>query len=158
MNRYSSPLDLPDEHMRLVGIIAAHWEALDSLLQNAVAGSMGMKLEAVRLLTESLTTNAKIDLITAHARDLPKTDFKAINKALDEVRAAYVQRNTFVHAKWYHNPPSPDTPWRFSVRTKGGRRKIIQMPTPQSELEQAAEAILKARDRLKEVLEEYRLL
>jgi hypothetical protein len=41
MDNYRSPFEyLPDEHMRLVGIIAFHWETVDLTKQRAIAEVM----------------------------------------------------------------------------------------------------------------------
>jgi hypothetical protein len=157
MARYKSPFLLPDEHMRLVGIIAAHWESVDLILQRAVAEVMSMKFKDVRLLTENLLANAKFDLIIAHARALPKDEFKAINKVIGLVKEAYGLRNAFVHAKWHSDGPST-VPWRFSVRTRGGRISIVQAPTHPSEMETAAEKIWAAGQTLTSILQQHGLL
>ena len=149
MARYRSPFNLPDQHMRLVGIIAAHWESIDVILQRGIADAMDVPLPDIRLLTENLSVAAKIDLITAKAREiLPKDQFKDFNKVIGLVQAAYGQRNAFVHAKWSENGAKPKEPWRISVRTKGGRISIVQKPTPVGELVAAATAIFSAGDEL----------
>lgn len=75
--------------MRLVGTIAAHWEHLDLILQRAVAEIMSLPWNRVRLLTENLSVIAKLDLLTAHARQaLPKEELKRFNKVIGLVQAA----------------------------------------------------------------------
>ena len=156
---YRSPFGFPDEHMRLVGIIAAHWEAIDIILQRSVADAIAVPFHDVRLLTENLSVAAKIDLLTAKARDiLPGDQFKDFNKILRLVLTAYGQRNAFVHAKWDANGSEPEKPWRISVRTKGGRISIIQKPTPIDELEAAIERIDEAFAQLMTLLNKHGLL
>ena len=155
---YRSPFGLPDEHMRLVGIIAAHWEAIDLLLQRGVAEIMSRELHEVRLLTENLSVPAKLDLLVAHARDaLPTAKFKSFNKAIKAVQEAYGKRNGYVHAKWDSENDETD-PWRITVRTRGGRISIIQKPTPIEELIEAAKELINAGDTLTATLQAYGLL
>jgi hypothetical protein len=47
MANYQSRFPLSDEHMRLVGIIAAHWEHVDLILQRAVAEVMSLEWKDV---------------------------------------------------------------------------------------------------------------
>lgn len=68
---------------------------------------------------------------------------------------AYGQRNAHVHAKWHHNGSDPNKPWRFAVRTKGGKISITQTPTELSELEAAATQIWDAREELIQILKSY---
>ena len=44
MPKYESPMPLSDDHMRLIGIIAAHWEAVDVTLQRAISEIMELPL------------------------------------------------------------------------------------------------------------------
>jgi hypothetical protein len=156
---YQSPFKIPDEYMRLVGIIASHWESLDIILQRSVAEVMSMDMNDVRLLTENISVSAKLDLLTAHAREaLSKDEFNEFNKMIRLVQAAYGQRNAFVHAKWDVKGAPDDLPWRFSVRTKGGRISIVQKPTELTELEEAADAIYRAGEALTTTLQKHGLL
>jgi hypothetical protein len=153
---YRPPINLPDDHMRMIGIIAALWEHLDVTLQNAVAEIMSFKLIDVRLLTENLTVPGKLDILTAHARQsLTKDQLPAFTKAIRAIQEAYGQRNTYVHAKWHDVAGDPNRPWRFAVRTKGGKISITQTPTELSELEAAARQIWDAREELIQILESY---
>lgn len=89
MSKYISPFNLPDEHMRLVGIISAHWEFVDTFLQQAIAFVSEHEFQRVALLTDNLGFRTKIDFLMAYARPLqnddPKlwkeftTNFSAIN-------------------------------------------------------------------------------
>jgi hypothetical protein len=52
MAKYQSPFgDIPDEYMRLVGIIAAHWERVELLLELAIARITQHEFHRVALLT-----------------------------------------------------------------------------------------------------------
>jgi hypothetical protein len=159
MANYQSPFPLPDEHLRLVGIIAAHWEHLDLILQRAVAEIMSLDWNRVRLLTENLSVTAKLDLLSAHARQaLQKNDLTRFNKVIALVQAAYGRRNAYVHAKWDQNGAEPEQPWQFSIRTRGGKLSIVQKPTPIEELEKAAAQIWSAGESFGDKLRRYGML
>ena len=156
---YTSPYKLPDEHMRLVGIIAAHWEHVDYILQRAVAEVMGFQMGTVQLLTENLSVAAKIDLLIAYAREsLDKEEFSEFTKVIGKVQSAYGRRNTFVHAKWGPNDSAAAEPWRISWRTKGGRISVVNQPTPLSDLEEAAQMIWQTCGLLTDMLRFYDIL
>ncbi len=68
MPKYESPLSLSDEHMRLIGIIAAHWEAIDITLQQALAEVMELEFDRVALLIRHIGFGNKINLLMIYAR------------------------------------------------------------------------------------------
>jgi hypothetical protein len=162
MARYRSPaVDfLPNEHMRLVGIIAAHWEMLDSILERLAAEVTKNKAGRVHLLTNSMNYAAKRDLLMAYARQYKtkKPDlWKQFTTAFDAVNNAYSLRNTFVHAKWIHGP-STKRPKRTGVRTKGGKLVEFDEPTPIKDLKVAADTIITAGNDLVAVFRKVRML
>ncbi len=140
---YKSPFDLPDEHMRLVGIIACHWECLDLTIQRTIAEVMQHKFERVALLTENLSFNSKMDLLTGYVRMLKPLaptfwdEYTSIQRSVIE---AYGTRNSYVHARWKQCTP-PETPTRVVVRIKGGKLRIEEVAAPQENLEKAAQSI-----------------
>jgi len=157
--KYTSPYThLPDEHMRLVGIIAAHWESVDMLLQRAVAEIMKLEFNRVRLLTETLSVQAKLDLIGAYARRaLPKAKAKRFRQTIKAVQDAYAQRSAFVHAKWLEGP-SKDAPRRVVVRTKGGKLSVKDDPCPVDDLQAVARQVFDAGQDLTLQFQRYGLL
>lgn len=146
MSKYVSPFNLPDEHMRIVGIIAAHWECLDFMLQRAVAFVSMHDFYRVHLLTDNIGFRTKVDLLMAYARPFQDAEpdiWKEFTRAFDAVKTAYACRNAYVHAKWSVGQ-SPDLPTRNVARINGGKLVILSEPTPLSELEKAAQLIFDA--------------
>ena len=87
MPGYRSPFPfLADEHMRLVGIIAFHWEALDVAMQRAIAEVMEHSLDRVGLLTDNLSFRAKQDLLMSYARHFQTEDPAAVARIRKSLR------------------------------------------------------------------------
>lgn len=149
---YKSPIPkLPDKHMRLVGIIAAHWEHAERVVERALAAIMKLEWDRVDMLLVNIPFRAKCDLITAHARVLeqrdPRTQKKSsewveFNKTMDGLKAAYALRNKYVHATW--DATIPRKLIRRTLRTKGGRIDSGGEAVTVKEMERAAHIIVKA--------------
>jgi hypothetical protein len=157
MPKYVSPFHLPDEHMRLVGIIAAHWEVFDVILQKSVAEVMSLKFDDVTMLTEGLSATAKFDIILGHARQLPKDEWKRFEKAITRTKKAYSARNAYVHSKWVVEAGEP-LPKRVSLRTRGGKIVKVDEAVEISELERTAQEIHDAGEQFTLLFQEYGLL
>ena len=146
--------------MRLVGIIAAHWEMLELILDRLAAEVTSNKPERVNLLTDTMSFAAKRDLLMAYARQYKerKPDrWKEFTTVLDALNHAYSLRNTYVHAKWKAGP-SKKRPKRIGVRTKGGKLVQTDSPTPIQDLTTAADAIISAGDGLVAVFRKVGML
>jgi hypothetical protein len=144
MANYKSPfLALPDEHMRLVGIISAHWEFLDVTIQRALAEVSMHDFARVAQFTENIPFGRKMELLMAYARPLQDAQpalwkgFTEINK---DVLAAYGLRNRYVHARW-KSGDIPELPSRVVTRSAGGRFNVADEPTCVCHMEDAAKAI-----------------
>ena len=74
MDRYHSPFPLPDEHMRMLGIIATQWEWVEQLLGNAIAEIMEHKPDRVAILTANVGFHQKCDILKAYARTFQEDD------------------------------------------------------------------------------------
>ena len=131
MDKYQSPFEYPDEPMRLLGIIAAHWEAVELILEQAVAAVMSLNPPRVALLTANINSNNKIDILTAHVRDAFQTKTKndaiwsEYTAILEKIKAAQTARNNFIHSKWH----ADKTTGRFTrnkLRTLGGKVQITK--------------------------------
>ncbi|CAA2141822.1 hypothetical protein [Hyphomicrobium sp. ghe19] len=144
---YTSPYSfLPDEHMRLVGIIAFHWEAVDLSLQRAVAEITMTDCGGIAILTDMIGFRSKTEIIMAYARQFQSGDplkWKEFVSALEGVKDAYTLRNKFVHARWIDGPDTT-RPLRVDFRLSGGRLKQEEVPTEIGELYAAATAIFNA--------------
>lgn len=147
--RYISPMGLPDEHMRLIGIIAAHWEYVGLVIQKAISEITVHDFDRIRLFTEGMTFESRLDLVVAYARVLEtedKAEFKELNAILEEIRAVGRLRNEYVHAAW--NTADGNDPFlRAVVSTRGGRFRIEDVPTTVEELAAVAERIVTAGNR-----------
>jgi hypothetical protein len=144
MDQYKSPLEFPDEHMRLLGIIAAHWESVDYLLGRAIAGAMDYDYGMVALLLANIGFHQKCDLLLAYARHFQTTDpaeWSKFTKTIEALRDAYSARNKFIHAKWKMVDGEIR---RTEVRTRGGKFTIADDPAPISELSATAQQIFEA--------------
>jgi hypothetical protein len=156
MSKYESPLNLPDEHMRLVGIIAAHWEAFDIVIQRSVAEVLSLKFDDVIMLTESLSPTAKLDILLTHARELPKEEWKRFERTLARTKKAYSLRNAYVHSKWVGE--TDELPIRISLRTRGGKLVTVNEPVEMSDLVRTAQEIHEAGEQFTLLFQEYGLL
>ena len=148
MPKYESPLSLSDEHMRLIGIIAAHWEAIDITLQQALAEVMELEFDRVALLIRHIGFGDKIDLLRIHARRSFQEEghmelWKEFNAVIQDIRNANDLRNKYIHSGWPQED-SGDLPLRASLDTRGGKLTVVYDSTPITELENAADQIYKA--------------
>jgi hypothetical protein len=102
MAKYKSPSKFPDEHMRLVGLIAAHWEWVEFTLERTVAEVMEHEYDRVGLLTENITFHALCDILMIYTRPAEKSRpdiWKECTAMLNELKHAYSLRNKYVHGK-----------------------------------------------------------
>jgi hypothetical protein len=140
---YQSPMGTPDEIMRLVGIIAAHMEWLELLLERAIAEIQEHDFYRVALLTNEISFSSKCDLILVYARvyeDKEPPLWKQFTVTIGKLRDAYSLRNAFVHAQWKRDIGTKQ--WgRAIVRIKGGKLTLSDEITELSELESAAQTI-----------------
>ncbi len=160
MPKYKSPINLPDEHMRLVGIIAAHWEFIEAILERSIAEVMEHEWQRVRLLTVNIGFRSKCDLILLHARPLTTTDkpaWREFTKTLETVKNVYKLRNKFVHGQW-HTDDDGDDPTLLCVRTAGGKLTAERAQVPITELEDAARQIYDASEQLIRLFQRYGVL
>ena len=159
MKKYQSPLQsLPDEPMRLLGIIAVHWEWIEVLLERAVAEVMSLKHEHVGLLTANLSFHAKCDLIAVQASPLRTLDpnlHKEFTRTLEGLKDAYSDRNKFIHGKWN---VEQGVLLRYETRTRNGKLTIAREPTTETDLADAAQCIYEAADRFLRLQQRYGLL
>jgi hypothetical protein len=145
MNKYQSPSRvLPDEHMRLVGIISAHSEWLELLMERAIAEIMEHEYIRVALLTTNIGFRSKCDLLMAYARPFQTENqpenWKEFISILEQIKTAYTLRNTYVHVQWKIGEKTRQI-GRAAVRTQGGKFGIIDEPGPIDRLNDAAQAI-----------------
>jgi hypothetical protein len=145
MDRYQSPIaSLPDEHMRMVGIISTHWEWIELILERAVAETMLHEPDRVAALTANVGFHQKCDIILAYANHFKADDavqWKLFTKTIETLRNAYSVRNKFVHAKW---KMVGDQINRTEILTRGGKFTITDEPCPIQELNLAAQQIADA--------------
>ena len=155
---YQSPISLPDEHMRLVGIIAAHWEHLDLILQRAVAEVMNLSPTRVALLTANISVINKCDLLTVYARPLKEineSDWKTFNQIMIDIKSSYAARNRYIHAAWEGRD---GTLYRHEIRTTGGKLAQTDVPVETSELGFAAQQIIETGSRFAVWMQDHGLL
>jgi hypothetical protein len=146
MTKYQSPIgNVPDEHMRLVGVISTHWEYVEVMLQRAVAEAMKLNYSQVTVLTENISVHAHCDLLMIFARPLEKAEpeaWKQFTTMLAALKAAYGERNKYIHAGWLF--PPGELPRRMEVRTRGGKLTSADEPTSEGDLAKAAQQIWEA--------------
>jgi hypothetical protein len=158
---YGSPIHaLASEHMRLVGIIAAHWEFLDVVLQRTLAEIMGHDHHQLALLTENVPFRAKRELLMAYARSLEDSEpdlWKEFTQIDRDLLAAYGLRNKYVHARWKEGEIH-ELPIRVVTRINGGRFTFADERTCICHLEDAARAIWETGARLTKFFQKFDLL
>lgn len=146
---YKSSLGYPDEHMRLLGLIAAHWESFEMVLERTLATVMMHEPSRVAFLTMHMSFANKIDLLTIYAREafvisqqqpLLWTEY---NKIVKRLQGAYSLRNRYVHAKWRLDRKTGEF-MRHDVRTKGGKLDVVFEPTTVAPMEDAVREITAA--------------
>ncbi len=166
MEPYKNPIPLPDEHMRMVGIIAALWEHIERMLEIALAEIMGLEELRISVLTTNLGFQTKCDIILLHARLFKDSEdpeirgyWKHFSRVYEDLKKAQELRSKYVHAIWTVDPENPEhLPTRNSLRTTGKKLQIIEDPTPVSELYQAADAIWESGQEFLELLRRFGLL
>lgn len=147
--RYESPLKFPDEHMRLLGIIAAHWESFEVALDRVAANAMSHEYGRVGLLLSNISFANKIDLLTVYARDafvISHQDdalWREYNAIIDRIRKAYAGRNEYVHSIW-HRAGDDKQLTRETMRTKGGKLNLVREPPDLAEMAAVAQEIIEA--------------
>ena len=148
MARYKSPSKFFDEHMRLLGLIATHWEWVEFTLERTVAEAMEHEYDRVGLLTENITFHALCDILmiyTRPAEQLRPDIWKEFTAMLHDLKSAYSLRNRYVHGKWHLK----NRKMRISeVRTKNGKLRATNIPVSARELGTAAAQIWNAGTRL----------
>ncbi len=154
MSKYKSPINLPDGHMRLVGIIAAHWESVNLVLDGFVAFVTMNEIEKVTVLTKEMSFGNKINLILAYARQYKATNpeiWKEFTEAIDKVREANSHRNDYVHATWKVGC-ADEAPQRWVLSLKNGKLKDEVLVVEIDELEKAAQYIYDAGQALTDTM------
>jgi hypothetical protein len=158
MDEYQSPLPLPDEHMRMLGIIATHWEWVEHLLGIAVAEVMEHDPDRVAVLTANIGFHQKCDVILAYARHFQEVDppeWSKFTRTMETLRVAYGARNKFIHAKWKLENGHIR---RTEIRTRGGKFTITDDPTPITELNAVAQQIVDAGEAFIRLVQPYGIL
>ena len=111
----------------MVGIISAHWEWVELILERAIAEIMEHPFPRVALLTNSISFYTKCDLILVYARVYEKTEpdtWKQFTSAILALKTAYRGRNEFVHGMWKRDADTGV--WgKAEVRTKGGKQQSL---------------------------------
>jgi hypothetical protein len=159
MDRYKSPIaDLPDDHMRMVGIISTHWEWIEVMMERAVAEVMQHQPARVQILTANINFHTKCDIILAYARHFQKEDpeqWKKFTTTIEGLKNAYSERNKYVHAKWKMVGSQINL---TQVRTSGGKFSLIDEPCPIEDLNKVAHQIVEAGEAFVTLVQPFGLL
>jgi hypothetical protein len=157
--KYQSPIAaLPDEHMRMVGIISTHWEWVELILERAVAEVMEHDPNRVAALTTNIGFHQKCDLILAHARVFQQNDppkWRAFTNCIESLRSAYAARNQNIHAKW---KMLDGQIYLTEVRTRGGKFTIIDEPWDIQKMNETADQIAAAGEEFVKLMRSLGLL
>lgn len=146
MEKYKSPFGLPDEEMRLLGIIAAHFEHLEVFLEMAIAKVARHELSRVAIYTNSLSFTTKLDILTTHVREvfqIMRKDERVWNEYknhLDRLNKAAANRHKYIHSKWVVDEKTGKLK-RHKLRTKGGKIKADMDEVTSEELVTVASEI-----------------
>jgi hypothetical protein len=143
---YKSPLSLPNEHMRMVGIISAHWELLEMMMQRAISEVMELEWNRVGVVVSQVGYRSKVDLLMAYARPLETQEpalWKEFTAVVEGLNRAYGLRNKYVHAVWRL---TEDPIELRTFRIAGGRFKISDDPAPVEDMNLAAQQIFDAAE------------
>jgi hypothetical protein len=148
MDKYQSPFRYPDEHMRLLGIIAAHWEAVEVVVDVILAKTMRHEHGRVGLLTSHISFANKMDLLTIFVRDAyglesENPTWKEFNKTKERMSKAYGLRNKYVHGQWDLNPETGGLA-RRDIRIKGGKLDLGDEEATEEKMAAAAQEITDA--------------
>ncbi|WP_157100301.1 hypothetical protein [Rhodoplanes sp. Z2-YC6860] len=158
--KYESPMGIPDDIARLVGIIAAHMEWIELLLERAIAEIQEHDFYRIALLTNEVSLSSECDLILGYARvfeDKHQDIWKQFTGAIKQIRDAYSRRNEFVHAQWKRDKDTQK--WgRAIVRIKGGKFTLSDEEIDIKELEAAANQIWNAGENFVKVLQDRGIL
>ncbi len=149
MAKYQSPIvDTPDEHMRLVGIIALHWEWVEIVLERVLADVMEQDFSSIALLTNNVSFRDKCDLILTYARVFEEPEpetWKRFTKSITRLKDAYSGRNQFIHAQWRRDKTTKE--WgRSVVRTRGGKLTLLEETVLIGDMEKVAQEIWDAAE------------
>ena len=159
MKPYKNPINIPDEHMRMVGIIAAQWEWIELTLERTITEIMGLDINRVGVLTTNLGFQTKCDIILLHVRPAKESDnptWRRFTKVYEGLKEAQKLRSKFVHAIW--EPGENDIPIRNAVTTTGKKLTVDEQPTPIEELYEVAETIWKNGEEFASLMQEFDLL
>lgn len=162
MPKYESPIQLSDEHMRLIGIIAAHWEAVDVTMQRAICEIMELPFGRTALLAAGISFGDKINILLIYGRHAFENDnhmpvWKEYAKLIERLREANNLRNRYVHSGWSPGKTS-ELPIRSVVDIRRGKLTVVQEETTVEELEDVAQKIYEAGDAFIEFLQRFDLL
>lgn len=161
MDRYECPFPVPEEHLRMVGVIAAQWEWIERTLERAIAGVMEHDYRRVAMFLANISFSDKCDLFLAHGRVFEESqpaEWKEITTAIKGLREARATRNAFVHCTWKQGTEPGASPLRASVRTKGGTLKAEEVPVTTEDMYAAAKEIWNAGRALAALINKYDLI
>lgn len=148
MSQYKSPFNLPDEHMRMVGIIAAHWECFELVLNRAVAFVTDNEYGKIIILSKYMGLHSKLDLILAYGEQIKVEDpdlYKEFKQTIHKIRNVNSMRNTFVHAVW-HMEEDELIPSKWDLRLRNGKLNESFDVVPIENLENTAKELYEAGD------------
>ena len=160
VEKYECPFPVPEEHLRMVGVIAAQWEWIERVLEEAIAGVMEHDHGRVAMFLANISFSDKCDLFLAHARPFQEkapAEYQEISMVLQNLRQARGKRNAYVHCTW-KGGSEPDAPVRASIRTKGGALRVEETPVTTIDMYVAAKEIWDAGHGLAKLVRKYDLI
>jgi hypothetical protein len=132
-------VEFPSEHMRAIGEICAFWTATEAIILQAICEILDLDRTASIYFGVNVPSGTRIEMLQAVAADFkahgPGTagDFgKQLLKHLEELRAVYLLRNKYAHARLRSGGPSADPTMQLISTTK--RVDFSQRPLRLSEI------------------------
>ena len=116
------PVDLPDKHLRLVGLVITEWARLETVIDLGFSAYLGVSQRTGRALTSEIQTRSRLPLLKAIGKErLPKARFAELKTILDDASHYLTERNELAHAVWGVPDPGESPYLSIGEITKRGR-------------------------------------
>ncbi len=122
MEEKLKPVDLPDKHQRLVGLIITEWARLENVLNYVLWSYLGVSQKTGRRLTSDLPAASLIPILKAVAAEkLSRSKSAKLKTMLDKAEHFRKERNDMAHATWQIPDPGGSPYLSIGEVTKRGR-------------------------------------
>jgi hypothetical protein len=155
MADYQFDLPVNSEQLQAIGMVAAEWSYLESILDTAIWGLGYMEEDTGAAVTTHLSVPARIDMLVTlfHNREGDADATTKLRKICDTIRQSLSRkRGEVIHTRWITGEAGTDL--SYSVRARG-RLERTKKVWPASEIRDIAAEIAQCSDQLQAFLQAH---